>query len=582
MIRLDATTRKLQVVLGGAVTANQLPVVVSYSDKTSTAYTGATQVANTNSSTAVDICAAPAASTVRDVDFISVRNSDTAAATVTIRYNDNGTTYVIVTKTLAVGDSMSYTHAHGWEVMDASGNLKTASTSSGSLIVDDTSTNATMYPTWVTAASGTLPLKVSSTGLTWNPGTGALSISGDFTQTLSVNGALTNTISNTNTGSLAQAYFYAQSDAGGVFMKKASTAAGAYSLVGSSGGTFSVGTTDAQAVELQTNNVTALTVDTSQNIGIASGNLTFAGTGQRITGDFSNATLANQVAIQTSTTNGATTLQMLPNGTSVTTALYLNGAADPTNASWSAMSMSGNVMYLAAGKNGTGTYPPMAFFTGGAERMRIDTSGNVTQSTNVNGSLKNTISNTNAGASTETDLYVTSNAGSVRVQKTSTATEAGAGGLISTGGTLKLVTSDAYPISLKTNGVSALTIDTSQNVLVTGPGGLGYGAGSGGTVTQATSKATAVTLNKTNGQITMNNAALAANTAVNFTFTNSTVTSTDAIVWAVKDGTGTAGAYLIQSTSGAGAHVVTVRNLTAGALSEAIVLNFAVIKAVTA
>lgn len=45
-------------------------------------------------------------------------------------------------------------------------------------IVDDTSTNATMYPTWVTAATGNLPQKVSSTKLTFNPSTGALATTG--------------------------------------------------------------------------------------------------------------------------------------------------------------------------------------------------------------------------------------------------------------------------------------------------------------------------------------------------------------------------------------------------------------------
>jgi hypothetical protein len=42
----------------------------------------------------------------------------------------------------------------------------------------------------------------------------------------------------------------------------------------------------------------------------------------------------------------------------------------------------------------------------------------------------------------------------------------------------------------------------------------GYITGEGGTVAQATSKATAVTLNKKCGQITMHNASLAADTTV--------------------------------------------------------------------
>ncbi len=42
-------------------------------------------------------------------------------------------------------------------------------------ITDDTTTNATMYPTWVTANTGNLPQKVTSTKLSFNPSTGALS-----------------------------------------------------------------------------------------------------------------------------------------------------------------------------------------------------------------------------------------------------------------------------------------------------------------------------------------------------------------------------------------------------------------------
>jgi hypothetical protein len=129
MIRLDATTRKIQVVLAGAITTNQLPVTVCYADKTASSYPGSTTatVINTNSTTAVDIVAAPAASTIRTIDYLSVFNADTAAATVTIRYNDNATLYTIVKVTLSVGDTLSYTHANGWRVIDANGNTKTAS-----------------------------------------------------------------------------------------------------------------------------------------------------------------------------------------------------------------------------------------------------------------------------------------------------------------------------------------------------------------------------------------------------------------------------------------------------------------------
>ena len=105
----------------------------------------------------------------------------------------------------------------------------------------------------------------------------------------------------------------------------------------------------------------------------------------------------------------------------------------------------------------------------------------------------------------------------------------------------------------------------------------GYVAGGGGTVTQATNKSTTVVLNKPSGQITMNNASLAAATIVSFTFTNSTISSTDVLVINHVSG-GTIGSYTFTAACGSGSATVYVRNATSGALGEAIVLRYAVIK----
>jgi exosome complex RNA-binding protein Rrp4 len=102
--------------------------------------------------------------------------------------------------------------------------------------------------------------------------------------------------------------------------------------------------------------------------------------------------------------------------------------------------------------------------------------------------------------------------------------------------------------------------------------------GLGGTVTQNANKGTAVTINKQYGQITMNNAALAAAAEVSFTVNNSTVVSTDVVIVNVQS-VGTAGAYLVSVGSVSnGAFTVTVSNASAGSLSQAIVINFCVIK----
>lgn len=128
----------------------------------------------------------------------------------------------------------------------------------------------------------------------------------------------------------------------------------------------------------------------------------------------------------------------------------------------------------------------------------------------------------------------------------------------------------------------ALRFTAGQAVLASSPtGGIGYRIGAGGTVTQATSKSTGVTLNTVCGDITMNNAALAASTAVSFTLTNSAVAAGDAIICNHVSG-GTFGAYSVTGRSGSGSATISLRNLTAGSLSEAVVVKFVVIKAVTA
>jgi hypothetical protein len=109
----------------------------------------------------------------------------------------------------------------------------------------------------------------------------------------------------------------------------------------------------------------------------------------------------------------------------------------------------------------------------------------------------------------------------------------------------------------------------------------GYITGEGGTVAQATSKSTAVTLSKKCGEITLDAASLAANTTVSFTLTNTTIASTDLLLLNHVGG-GTIGSYLLNANSGSGSASIYVRNVTTAALAEAIVIGFAVVKAVTA
>ena len=100
----------------------------------------------------------------------------------------------------------------------------------------------------------------------------------------------------------------------------------------------------------------------------------------------------------------------------------------------------------------------------------------------------------------------------------------------------------------------------------------------GGTVTQATSKSTAVTINTPAGQITMNNAALAASTSVGFTVNNAYVGANDFVDLAISSGA-TAASYVLSVDSiSAGSFTIHIRNVSAGSLGEAVVVSFMITK----
>jgi len=129
-----------------------------------------------------------------------------------------------------------------------------------------------------------------------------------------------------------------------------------------------------------------------------------------------------------------------------------------------------------------------------------------------------------------------------------------------------------------TNGNLTLTPNGTGEVQLTGK--FGYSTG-GGTVTQATNKTTAVTLNAKSGQITMNNASMSSNTTAGFTLTNSFIAATDVVIVNIASGATADGYILTVDAVAAGSCRISVRHNSGGALSEALVLNFVVIKGVT-
>ena len=130
----------------------------------------------------------------------------------------------------------------------------------------------------------------------------------------------------------------------------------------------------------------------------------------------------------------------------------------------------------------------------------------------------------------------------------------------------------------KSIGVAFLDQDIVGAQFVLSDEQLGYTAAAQGTVTQLTSKSTAVTLNKSAGRITMNNASLATATNATFTLNNSLISANDTVILTISGGQATPGSYNVFANAlAAGSVSISLRNISGGSLSEAVEINFALI-----
>ena len=370
-------------------------------------------------------------------------------------------------------------------------------------------------------------------------------------------------IQNGSTGSGAYAYTKVRSNNGNLWMIANSTAGGGGTLINSDSTTagLNIQTYSAVPVTISTSATARVTVDGGGNVGFG--------------------TITPTKLVDVATSSNSLQVPAIIRNENTGTGVAAVGFTVASTASSETLSIKGGIGYVRAGANGIGRLTfynnitaTAGSFTTSDERMAIDGAGNVA-----------------IGAATATSGYKLDvvNAGNSGI-RISSATNAN--GLLVTDGTvngalvpvaagMKLVSYGAYSQIISTNGTDKVIVDAGGNVKVT-TGTLGYSTGAGGAVTQATSKATAVTINKPTGQITLNNAALAANTSVAFTVNNTLVVATDTIIIHRVSG-GAAGSYNIWVDSvSAGTFVVYVRNITGGALSEAPVLNFSIIKAVAA
>ncbi|MHC3433042.1 hypothetical protein [Delftia lacustris] len=305
------------------------------------------------------------------------------------------------------------------------------------------------------------------------------------------------------------------------------------------------------------------------------GTLNFSGNGLRLTADFSNSIPTNRLAFQTNAANEQTALEVIPSGTAGEAAINLaSSATDQSNCAVLQMRIGANTgdTRIAAERRGTGTYYPMTFYTGGAERMRIDAAGNV----GIGGSplVKLTVANAEIAGGPPASSGSAADPNAVaRLQAASSVLDFGVYG-----------SGEPWLQSRRATDYAAnhtLRINPNGGSVLFGPGSFGYasGTGAGGTVTQSGSKTSAVTLNKPTGQITMSNAALGAGGSVVFVVNNSFVLAADLILFTCPYLTVNPTNYRVEAAySSNGAFAVRVTNVSGSTLGEALVIQFTTIK----
>jgi hypothetical protein len=222
-------------------------------------------------------------------------------------------------------------------------------------------------------------------------------------------------------------------------------------------------------VTISSGNVTITTANVSSTTNTSSlvvtGNQTFVGTGNRITGDFSNATASNSVSFQSSTTNGRTALQVLPNGTNAFSNIYFFNNSTPTNASYALFGMaSTSYTFIDSNKLGTGTALPIVFLTSAVEKMRIDTSGFVGIGTST------------ASAKLQAEYNIATYSANLKVSNTNFGT-----GAIGEASGLLTVATDMNNIAFYTAsdlGVSGTSVPTNERMRINQSGLVGIGTAS--------------------------------------------------------------------------------------------------------
>jgi hypothetical protein len=252
--------------------------------------------------------------------------------------------------------------------------------------------------------------------------------------------------------------------------------------------------------------------------------------------------------------------------------------------------------------SGTGVATALKVGTTSASVGNVQLTGNTVQATTGNLTLGSNIafgSASNARTALGLGTMATQNSGAVAI------TGGTVSGVVFSGSfsgmtlveSVTLATGNAAAgCNLNGSTLAADGTDANININITpkgtgqtlSSGKMGYPTGTGGTVTQGTSRTTGVTLNKITGEIVLYAVGIAGHEADEFVLTNSTIEANDVIMLCIKNGgslaAGTRKYYVTSvNTVGAGTCTISVGNIDNGAItSESPTLQFVVLKGAVA
>lgn len=307
------------------------------------------------------------------------------------------------------------------------------------------------------------------------------------------------------------------------------------------------GTGASTAVDARTNlGLGTIATQNSNNVSITGGAIS----GVTFSGSFSGLTLVSSVTLTgTTTVNGGN--------------LRLNGDT---------LSNTVNDNNLVISASGTGCVEIQDLCVDGFTIKSLPTDSDINITPDGTGSVVISKVDINAGTIDDTDVTV------------------GAGRTLDvSGGTLTLANDQISGDKVEGGTINATTITTLTStdvntVNVSATGHIGYsGAGTGGAVTQLTSRTTGVTLDKICGEITLVSASVSGHGVESFTLTNNKIAATDVVVCCFKSGMTDSKLDVTVTAVAAGSCQITIANHSNGASNtEAPVVNFVVIKAVNA